>query len=148
VQVVPQELGRVVTNLVNNALYAVYERSRALAGGDGAAWTPAVTVRTRGGAEGAVRVEVEDNGPGIPEAIREHVFEPFFTTKPTGTGTGLGLSLAYDIVTSGHGGALAFETTEGEGTCFTVTLPPSAGAAVEPTGPAMPATGTAQARTA
>ncbi|MDX1419332.1 MAG: ATP-binding protein [Rubricoccaceae bacterium] len=122
VPVVPQEIGRVVTNLVNNALYAVDERSRHRAGGDGAPYAPTVTVRTRAQGTAAV-LEVADNGVGIPAALRERVFEPFFTTKPTGTGTGLGLSLAYDVVTSGHGGTLALETEEGAGTTFTVTLP-------------------------
>jgi len=135
VPVVPQEIGRVVTNLVNNALYAVYERGRHAAGGDGAAFAPAVTVRTRRAADAAV-IEVEDNGTGIPAALRERVFEPFFTTKPTGTGTGLGLSLAYDVVTNGHGGTLTFESEEGAGTTFTVTLPltPDAGASGPPVG--------------
>jgi signal transduction histidine kinase len=120
VRCAPQEIGRVLQNLLGNAFYAVAERSRERPGGDGA-YAPAVAVRTRRAGE-AVVVEVEDNGAGIPEAIREHVFEPFFTTKPTGTGTGLGLSLAYDIVQS-HGGTLAFESAAGRGTRFVLTLP-------------------------
>jgi signal transduction histidine kinase len=144
VPVVPQEVGRVVTNLVNNALYAVYERGRRAAGGDGAPYAPAVTVRTRAEA-GAVVVEVEDNGAGIPAAIREHIFEPFFTTKPTGTGTGLGLSLAYDVVTQGHGGTLAFETEEGQGTRFVVTLPVPASPPAAAPGPAAPEVAAASA---
>ena len=73
--------------------------------------------------ENAIEVRVQDNGPGIPESIRSKVFHPFFTTKPTGQGTGLGLSLAYDIVTKGHGGTLELETKENEGTEFTIILP-------------------------
>ncbi|MDT0631383.1 two-component regulator propeller domain-containing protein [Rubrivirga sp. S365] len=121
VEVVPQELGRVLINLLANAFHAV-----AAAGGDGGA----VTVRTRrldgeGGAGegGAVAVEIADNGTGMPEAVRRRVFEPFFTTKPSGEGTGLGLSLAHDIVAQVHGGELAVESEEGRGTTFTVTLP-------------------------
>jgi signal transduction histidine kinase len=66
---------------------------------------------------------VADNGPGIPDAIREKIFQPFFTTKPTGQGTGLGLSLSYDIVTKGHNGSLGMESIEGDGSTFCVTLP-------------------------
>src|SRR5690606_6495300 len=122
VPVVPQEMGRVVTNLVNNALYAVYERGRQAAGGDGAAWVPEVTVGTSLSGDAAT-IEVADNGTGIPAALRERVFEPFFTTKPTGTGTGLGRSPPSDVVTNGHGGTLSFESEEGAGTRFTVLLP-------------------------
>ena len=116
VEVVPQELGRVLINLLTNAFHAVSGRGGAQAAG------AAVTVRTRR-RDGAVVVEVADNGTGMPEAVRARVFEPFFTTKPTGEGTGLGLSLAHDIVTQAHGGRLAVESAEGEGTTFTVTLP-------------------------
>ena len=71
-----------------------------------------------------VEIRVEDNGGGIPEAIRDRIFEPFFTTKPTGSGnTGLGLSLSYEIVTQGHGGTLSVESEEGQGATFVVTLP-------------------------
>ncbi|MCC7402598.1 MAG: HAMP domain-containing histidine kinase [Chitinophagaceae bacterium] len=69
-----------------------------------------------------VEVKVKDNGTGIPEKIKDKIFQPFFTTKPTGQGTGLGLSLAYDIVTKGHGGELKVETIEGEGTEFVILL--------------------------
>lgn len=116
--VVPQEIGRVVLNLMNNAFDAVGER----AAREGAPYQPVVTVRTRQ-VEEAVEIRVEDNGPGIPEAIRAKVFEPFFTTKPTGSGTGLGLSLSYDIITQGHGGTLSVEGADGEGTAFIVRLP-------------------------
>ncbi|MBK9928388.1 MAG: HAMP domain-containing histidine kinase [Saprospiraceae bacterium] len=68
-------------------------------------------------------ISIKDNGPGIPEDIRDKIFQPFFTTKPTGQGTGLGLSLAYDIVTKGHGGSIECESIEGERTQFIVKLP-------------------------
>ena len=119
ISVVPQEMGRVLLNLLNNAFYAVYEKRRT----DGSSYTPTVQVRT-GRRGGHVAIRVQDNGPGIPEAIRARIFEPFFTTKPTGSGnTGLGLSLSYEIVTQGHGGTLAVESDEGEGATFIVTLP-------------------------
>ncbi|HPH20721.1 MAG TPA: HAMP domain-containing sensor histidine kinase, partial [Haliscomenobacter sp.] len=84
-------------------------------------YSPTVTVSSRK-LENAIEITVQDNGNGIPEAIREKIFQPFFTTKPTGQGTGLGLSLAYDIVMKGHGGALNLETTKGEGSTFIITL--------------------------
>jgi signal transduction histidine kinase len=71
----------------------------------------------------AIEISVQDNGNGIPEAIREKIFQPFFTTKPTGHGTGLGLSLAYDIVTKGHGGSLDVESKQEHGTIFTMKIP-------------------------
>ena len=117
-ELVPQEIGRVFINLFNNAFFAVYEEARA---GD-EAYTPVVTVATHR-TEDAVTIRVQDNGPGIPEAVREKIFEPFFTTKPTGQGTGLGLSISYDIVTQGHGGTLVVEGAEGGGVVFTITLP-------------------------
>ncbi|HPH19111.1 MAG TPA: HAMP domain-containing sensor histidine kinase, partial [Haliscomenobacter sp.] len=70
-----------------------------------------------------IELKVQDNGNGIPEAIKEKIFQPFFTTKPTGQGTGLGLSLAYDIVTKGHGGTIQLETNEDFGTTFIINLP-------------------------
>jgi signal transduction histidine kinase len=118
VEVVPQDLGRVVLNLVKNAFQAV--RSVGAAGVD---YRPVVTVETVVGAEG-VEIRLRDNGPGIPEDARERIFEPFFTTKAAGEGTGLGLSLSHDVVVLGHGGRMEVEsTTSGVGTTFTVSLP-------------------------
>ena len=126
ITMVPEEIGRVFLNLLDNAFAAVRERRLAEieAGRD---YAPAVTVRSRrvgGGPRGAgVEVRIGDNGTGMPEETRAHIFEPFYTTKPTGEGTGLGLSLTYEIVVHGHGGTLDVETREGEGTAFTVFLP-------------------------
>ena len=130
INVVPQDLGRVILNLINNAFFAVNERNKASQppeGGD--LYQPTVTVSTslnpfpRKGAGGEVSISIRDNGTGIPAAIVEKIFQPFFTTKPTGQGTGLGLSLSYDIITKGHGGSLKVETAEGDGTLFMITLP-------------------------
>ena len=114
----PQELGRVLINLLDNAFDAVLERASTA----GPGYVPTVTVSTRAAGDAAV-VRVEDNGTGMPEAVRARVFEPFFTTKPTGAGTGLGLSLSHDVVVQGHGGSLEAESAEGEGSAFVVTLP-------------------------
>jgi signal transduction histidine kinase len=127
IAVVPQEIGRVMLNLLNNAFYAVHEKSNNVKHG----YQPTVTVSTdvsradsdRASLQNAAIIRISDNGTGIPEKIREKIFQPFFTTKPTGQGTGLGLSLSYDIVTKGHGGELTMETTEGEGTTFSIRLP-------------------------
>jgi signal transduction histidine kinase len=125
INVIPQEIGRVLLNLINNAFYAVSKK--ALKNTDD--YKPEVIVRTKltnfplGGSGGRkVQISVIDNGPGIPDNIRGKIFQPFFTTKPTGQGTGLGLSLSYDI-TKAHGGELKMETKEGEGTEFIVLLP-------------------------
>jgi len=117
VDIVPQEIGRVVLNLINNAFYAVSERAKQNIPG----YEPAVTVTTRKASD-KVELRVKDNGNGIPEKILDKIFQPFFTTKPTGQGTGLGLSLAYDILKA-HGGEITVETKQGEGSVFTVELP-------------------------
>jgi signal transduction histidine kinase len=117
---ISQELGRVLLNLLGNAFDAVHERASSANG----VYRPEVRVTTRK-VGGEVEIRVTDNGIGIPHAVRDKIFEPFFTTKPTGSGTGLGLSLAYDIVTQGHGGRLEVESTEGEGATFVITLPQS-----------------------
>ncbi|MXV16979.1 sensor histidine kinase [Hufsiella ginkgonis] len=96
--IVPQDIGRVLLNLLNNAFQAVQERGRK----EGADFKPKVTVVTCGSAD-EIEIQISDNGPGIPEPIRQKIFQPFFTTKPTGEGTGLGLSLSYDIVAAHHG---------------------------------------------
>ena len=116
--VVPQEIGRVLLNLLGNAFDAVYELTQSL----DASYVPAVSVSTRQ-VDGQVEIRVRDNGPGIPAEIQQKIFEPFFTTKPTGSGAGLGLSLSYDIVTQGHGGTLIVESEQGQGATFIVTLP-------------------------
>ena len=115
-EVVPQEMGRVLINLLTNAFYAVQKRSRERTS------APLVTVRTRR-EDASVVVEIEDNGTGMTEETQRRIFEPFFTTKPTGQGTGLGLSLAHDIVVGVHGGELTVTSAPGEGTTFTITLP-------------------------
>jgi signal transduction histidine kinase len=118
VEVVSQEIGRVLINLVTNAFDAVSARAAA----EPAGYAPTVRVATARTARG-VEVRVEDNGTGIPEDIRERVFDPFFTTKPTGQGTGLGLSMSHHIVELGHGGRLTVQSEPGEGATFTVELP-------------------------
>jgi len=118
IEVEPQGMGRVFINLLTNAFDAVQEKARTT----DAQYTPTVQVRTQLH-EGRVEIRVSDNGPGIAAEIREKIFEPFFTTKPTGSGVGLGLSLSYDIVTQGHGGTLTFESSEGLGATFIVTVP-------------------------
>jgi signal transduction histidine kinase len=117
VNVVPQEIGRVVLNLLNNAFYAVNEKKQSAP----AAFTPTVSVTTKKMKNG-VEIRVADNGKGMPEHIRDKVFQPFFTTKPTGQGTGLGLSLSYDIIKA-HGGTLEVKSEEGIGTEFIIKLP-------------------------
>ena len=117
-QVVPQELGRVLLNLFTNAFYAVHEKAALL----GPEYVPSVRVRTRR-VSGAVELHVRDNGPGIPTGVMDKIFDPFFTTKPPGEGTGLGLWLTYDIVTKGYGGTLTARSEVGAFTEFIVTLP-------------------------
>lgn len=118
VEVVPQELGRVLLNLFNNAFYATHQKKAQLNG----LYQPEVKVFTKQ-YDGKVEIKVRDNGTGIPENIKKKIFQPFFTTKPTGQGTGLGLSLSYDIITKGHGGDLKVETPEGEFAEFVLTIP-------------------------
>jgi two-component system, NtrC family, sensor kinase len=116
ITVVPQDIGRVILNLINNAFYVVNERTKLNQPG----YEPTVIVSTRkSGAK--ILISVKDNGNGIPDSIKEKIFQPFFTTKPTGQGTGLGLSLSYDIVKA-HGGELKVETKEGEGSEFVIVL--------------------------
>ncbi|HET6769352.1 MAG TPA: ATP-binding protein [Chitinophagaceae bacterium] len=117
INVVPQEIGRVILNLINNAFYAVDERKKQL--GDG--YDPTVLVSTRK-EQDKVEVKVKDNGNGVPQKLLDKIFQPFFTTKPTGHGTGLGLSLAYDIIKA-HGGEIKVNTKEGEGSEFIIRLP-------------------------
>jgi len=128
INVVPQDIGRVLLNLINNAFQAVTERKKV----EGENFNPEVKVSTKpifppaGGSRGAggswVAISISDNGPGIPDSIKDKIFQPFFTTKPTGQGTGLGLSLSYDIVKA-HWGELRVETKQEEGATFIIQLP-------------------------
>ncbi|WP_026308437.1 sensor histidine kinase, partial [Spirosoma spitsbergense] len=118
IEVIPQEIGRVLLNLYNNAFYAVGEKQK-MASTD---YRPSVTVSTAR-AKDNVEIRISDNGTGIPDVVKAKIFQPFFTTKPTGEGTGLGLSLSYDIITKGHGGSLMVESQEGQGTTFVIQLP-------------------------
>jgi len=123
INVIPQDIGRVLLNLFNNAFYAVSERQKAEGGKLNAErdYEPSVFVTTMQ-CDDKVQIIVKDNGNGIPQKIVDKIFQPFFTTKPTGEGTGLGLSLAYDIIKA-HGGTLKVESKEGEGTEFIIELP-------------------------
>jgi signal transduction histidine kinase len=119
ISVIPQDIGRVILNLINNAFYAVNARQKMEQQGE---YKPQVTISTR--KEGnQVVIEVSDNGTGMTEQVKEKIFQPFFTTKPTGEGTGLGLSLSYDIVTKGHGGSINVSTSTNQGTVVSVQLP-------------------------
>ncbi len=124
INIVPQEIGRVILNLINNAFYAVTEKKKWVKDG----YEPTVIVSTKQIIPAVTghrfaEIRVQDNGTGIPQKVMDKIFQPFFTTKPTGQGTGLGLSLSYDIVTKAHGGDLKVETTEGQGSTFIIQLP-------------------------
>ena len=118
VNVVPQEIGRVLLNLINNAFYAVSEKEKQA----NSNYDPTVSINTKK-VDDKIEIRVKDNGNGIPQKVLDKIFQPFFTTKPAGQGTGLGLSLSYDIITKTHGGEFNVETKEGEGTTFIVSLP-------------------------
>ena len=118
IKVIPQDIGRVVLNLITNAFYAVNERKKQSVDGG---YEPVVSVTTKK-LKDKIEVSVKDNGTGIPQKVLDKIFQPFFTTKPTGQGTGLGLSLSYDIVKA-HGGELRVETKEKEGSSFIIQLP-------------------------
>ncbi|MEO6488874.1 MAG: ATP-binding protein [Ferruginibacter sp.] len=123
--IIPQDLGRVILNLLTNAFYVVDEKKKACQAvlfEEGKVYEPTVSISTKKVGD-KVEIIVSDNGSGIPPKVLDKIFQPFFTTKPTGQGTGLGLSLSYDIVTKGHGGELKVETREGEGTTFIIQLP-------------------------
>jgi len=115
--VVPQDIGRVLINLFNNSFYAVSEKKKIMGNG----YDPIVSVSTKK-VDSKAEIRVKDNGNGIPSKIVDKIFQPFFTTKPTGQGTGLGLSLSYDIIKA-HGGMIRVETREGEGSEFVLQLP-------------------------
>jgi signal transduction histidine kinase len=134
-EVVSQDIGRVLLNLFNNAFYAVHQKQKQFRESPNTAvetlhatslqfpaYQPTVTVSTHKTEQG-ILIQIQDNGSGVPEALKPKIFQPFFTTKPTGEGTGLGLSLSYDIITKGHGGTLELESIEGVGSTFSIMLP-------------------------
>jgi len=127
IDIIPQDIGRVILNLITNAFYAVDEKKKSRTLEGFVNYEPTVSVSTEvvipppGGQRG-IKISVSDNGPGISQKVLDKIFQPFFTTKPTGQGTGLGLSLAYDIVKA-HGGELKVETKEGGGSVFIIQLP-------------------------
>jgi len=130
INVIPQDIGRVILNLITNAFYAVTEKKQQLAknlsglenltGLKG--YEPNVWVSTKK-LSNSISISVRDNGNGIPDKVLAKIFQPFFTTKPSGQGTGLGLSMSYEIVTKAHGGELKVDTKEGESAAFTIFLP-------------------------
>ena len=129
VEVIPQDMGRVILNLITNAFYACAKRGRSACNERRNStkekdYQPTVSISTSSleGGKGGVTISVKDNGTGMPKHVVDKIFQPFFTTKPTGQGTGLGLSLSYDIVKA-HGGKITVETEEGKGTTFSVLLP-------------------------
>ncbi len=117
IDIIPQDIGRVLLNLYNNAFYAVSEKKKQLSNG----YEPTVNVSTKK-INDKVEIRVKDNGNGIPQKVKDKIFQPFFTTKPTGQGTGLGLSLSYDIIKA-HGGEIKVETEEGVFTEFVIQIP-------------------------
>jgi signal transduction histidine kinase len=117
INIIPQDIGRVLLNLFNNAFYAVNEQKNS----NLISYNPTVFVRTQK-CDNKIQITVRDNGNGIPQKIVDKIFQPFFTTKPTGQGTGLGLSLSYDIIKA-HGGEIKVESKEGEGSEFVIQLP-------------------------
>jgi signal transduction histidine kinase len=116
--IVPQDIGRVMLNLFNNAFYATQKKQETV----GPDFKPTVEVSTKLKGK-SIEIIVKDNGTGIPAEIRDKILQPFFTTKPTGEGTGLGLSLSYDIVVKAHDGKIDIKSREGEGSEFIIILP-------------------------
>ena len=117
IEIIPQDFGRVLLNILNNAFYAVQQKSKQNIEN----YKPLVTISTSK-IKNQILISIKDNGMGIPENVKNKIFQPFFTTKPTGQGTGLGLSLSYDIITKGHGGTIECRSIEGESTEFVIKL--------------------------
>ena len=127
INIIPQEFGRVILNLLTNAFYAVNEKKQKLlinSNGtliSGEKYEPTVSLTTKKIGH-HIKICISDNGNGIPKSAIDKIFQPFFTTKPSGQGTGLGLSLSYDIIKNGHGGEIEVQTNENEGATFTIIL--------------------------
>jgi len=121
INVIPQDIGRVILNILTNAFYAVGEKIKTYDAKGNDVYRPTVTVETKKAGD-KVQIKITDNGNGIPQQVIDKIFQPFFTTKPTGHGTGLGLSISYDIIKT-YGGEIKIETADGEGAIFIITLP-------------------------
>ena len=117
INIIPQDIGRVILNLLTNAFYAVNEKKKLNLNG----FEPTVSISSKK-IRDQIEIKVKDNGNGIPQKTLDKIFQPFFTTKPTGQGTGLGLSLSYDVIKA-HGGEIKVKTNEGQGAEFTIELP-------------------------
>lgn len=118
VEVIPQDLSRAVLNLMNNACYTVMKKAQTL----GDVYKPEISISV-GIEDGYIKISIADNGEGMSEEVKQRLFEEFFTTKPIGLGTGLGMKITQDIIENKHGGKITFDSTEGEGTTFVLTIP-------------------------
>ena len=132
VDLYPQEVTRVLLNIIANGFYAAHKRKSQA---DGADFEPTIIASTRNLGD-RVEIRIRDNGTGIPPEVKERMFNPFFTTKPAGEGTGLGLSISHDIVVKQHAGTIAVDTQPGQFTEFTIVLPRNAAASGKPAGAA------------
>jgi signal transduction histidine kinase len=126
--VFPQDITRVLLNLISNGFYAAIKRNEQV---NGSNYEPTLTASTRNLGD-SIEIRIRDNGTGISEAVKDKIFNPFFTTKPAGEGTGLGLSISHDVIVKQHGGSLEFDTQPGEFTEFKITLPRTAATIVKP----------------
>jgi len=117
INIIPQDIGRVILNLITNAFYVVDEKKKSGI----MSYEPTVFVSTKK-VNNTIEISVKDNGNGIPQKVLDKIFQPFYTTKPTGKGTGLGLSLSYDIIKA-HGGEIKVENKEQKGAAFIIILP-------------------------
>ena len=120
VKVLTHEFSRVILNIINNACYALHKKKETL----GDTFSPLIEVNTKKEND-YISINIRDNGPGMPDNVKNQVFNPFFTTKPTGEGTGLGLSISYDTIVNGHGGKIEVHSEEGQFTEFEIMLPVS-----------------------
>ncbi|WP_092072087.1 sensor histidine kinase [Prevotella sp. tf2-5] len=118
IMVIPQDLSRAILNLMNNACYTVWKKSQRL----GDDYKPVITVKVSMSND-TLLIDVEDNGEGMTEEVKQHLYDNFFTTKPAGQGTGLGMAIIKDLIENKHGGTLSFDTQEGQGTTFHITIP-------------------------
>ncbi len=118
IMVIPQDLSRAILNLMNNACYTVWKKSQRL----GDDYKPTITVKVSASND-KLLIDVEDNGEGMTEEVKQHLYDNFFTTKPAGQGTGLGMAIIKDLIENKHGGTLSFDTQEGQGTTFHITIP-------------------------